>query len=236
MKNSYSYFIVKPDGVKYLDDICNTLEGQYAKIKYYAIDDYKDITKKLYYKHFESKGESFAKSFDSYLYGLTEIFGNQAILAVVAEDRNNLDELVHNIHETKTQIREKYVNHNVGIVTNYGEGIPNFIRFISEEGEVANPRIMKSLGIHRISDMNVIHSPDANKEDTLKELQILLDSGIIDDKNWINESMLNQMRKYHTVAFQEDMKEEGYEGEAKPDISGFVKNEIQSNFDEEILL
>lgn len=44
---------------------------------------------------------------------------------------------------------------------------------------------------------------------------------------------MQQMRKYRTAVFQEDMKAEDYEGGIQPDISGFVKSEIQLNSDEE---
>lgn len=227
MKRNYSYFIIKPDGMKFFDDICDNIEQKFSSVKYYAIEDYKDIIKKLYYKHYQNKGEKFSKSFESYLYGLTEIFGNQAILAVVANTEMNYEDFVRSVYETKLEIREKYVNDNIGIVTNYGDGEKNYIKLVSEYGEEKSPRIMKELGNHRISDINVIHCPDANIEDTLRELDILSKEGIIDDKNMIMLSMIKQMRKYQTAKFQDDMREPEYEGGIQPDISGFVKNEIQ---------
>lgn len=173
MKRKYSYFIIKPDGMRFLGDICDTIEQRYQSVRYYAIEDYEDIIKKLYYKHFQNKGETFAKSFESYLYGLTELFGNYGILALVADTTSTYEELMQSVHDTKFKIRNKHVNNSVGIVTNHGEGQKNYIRFISEEGKEQQPRIMKGLGTHRISDINIIHCPDPSKEDTLKELSIL---------------------------------------------------------------
>lgn len=46
MKRSYSYFIVKPDGIRYLDEILNDLEGKFQEIKYYAVDDFESLIKK----------------------------------------------------------------------------------------------------------------------------------------------------------------------------------------------
>ena len=232
MKRSYSYFMIKPDGMRFLDNICDTIEQRYSSVRYYAVDDYIEITKKLYYKHYQNKGEKFAKSFDAYLYGLTELFGNQAIMILVADHNRNFEELTQSVYDTKNEIRDKYVNHNIGIVTNYGNGNQNYIKFISEEGKEETPRIMKELGNHRISDMNIIHSPDANKEETLKELNILSQAGILDDKNRILLDMMQQMRKYQTAKFQNDMREPGYQGEIGPDISGFVKKEIKQRSDE----
>ena len=61
MKRSYSYFIVKPDGIRYLDEILNDLEGKFQEIKYYAVDDFESLIKKLYHKHYENKGERLCK-------------------------------------------------------------------------------------------------------------------------------------------------------------------------------
>ena len=50
MKRSYSYFIVKPDGIRYLDEILEDLEGKFQEIKYYAADDFESLIKKLYHR------------------------------------------------------------------------------------------------------------------------------------------------------------------------------------------
>lgn len=235
MKRSYSYFVIKPDGIRFLDDICNIIEQKYQSIRYYAIEDFEGVIKKLYYKHFENKGEKFEKSFQAYLYGLREFFGNYAIMALIADSTNEYEELMQSVYQTKSEIREKYVNNNIGIVTNYGDMQENYIRIVSEDGLEQTPRIMNTLGAHRISDINIIHCPDPNKEDTLGELNILVQLGIIDDKNMIMQQMMQQMRKYQTAKFQEDMREKGYEGEIQPDISGFIKSEIEQSSDEEEL-
>lgn len=235
MKRHYSYFIIKPDGIRFLGDICDTIEKRYQSVRYYAIEDFEDIIKKLYYKHFEQKGEKFAKSFEAYLYGLRELFGKNAILVLVADGQRDYNELMQSVYETKFEIRSKYVNDNIGIVTNYGDGPKNQIKMVSEDGLEKSPRIMKGLGRHRISDMNIIHCPDPNKEDTLKELQILMEQSIIDDKNMIMEQMINLMKRYRTSTIQEDMRKEGYAGGIQPDISGFVKSEIgKESFEEDI--
>ena len=82
---------------------------------------------------------------------------------------------------------------------------------------------MEDLGNHRINNLNIIHSPDANIKVTLEELNTLLALGIIDDKNLITADLLNKMRKYKTVIFQNDMRDPNYEGPIQPDISGFTK-------------
>lgn len=90
----YSYFIVKPDG----------------------------IIKQLYHKHYEEKGEKFKKSFESYLYGLSELFGNEAVLILVSDGRKTYQELMELTYKTKMKIREQYMNKNLAFVTDYGYG------------------------------------------------------------------------------------------------------------------
>lgn len=233
MRRNYSYFIIKPDGIRFLDDICNTIEQKYQSVRYFAINDYEDIIRKLYYNHFARKGEKFSIPFTSYLYGLRELFGNYAIMVLVADSTTEYDELMKSIYDTKIEIRKKYVNNNVGIITDYGDGQKNYVKIVSEDGTEERPRIMNGLGRHRISDINIIHSPDPNLKDTIKELSILSQQGIIDDKNMIMEQMMQQMRKYRTAKFQEDMRAKGYGGGIQPDISGFIKSEIQMKSDEE---
>ena len=173
MKRNYSYFIIKPDGIRFLNNICSIIENSYEGVRYYAIDDFSDVIKRLYYKHFEKKGDKFAKSFEAYLYGLREFFGNYGILALVADSKREYTDFAQSVYSTKLRIRSEYANNNIGIVTNYGDGQKNKIKIVDVEGKESNPRIMDELGNHRISDVNIIHCPDPSKEDTLKELSIL---------------------------------------------------------------
>lgn len=225
-KRHYSYFIVKPDGIRFLNDICETIEGKFPIVRYYAIEDFKGTIKKLYHKHYERKGEKFAESFDAFLYGINELFGNESILILVADAKRPYEELMQSVFDTKQELRNRYINNNVGIITDYGQKGKDFVRVLTPSGQQKKPRIMIGPGNYRISDMNIIHSPDPELETTLDELKILLSTHVIDDKNLITGQMINQMRKYRTLSFQEDMKLPNYAGDVIPNISGFIKEQI----------
>ncbi len=225
----YSYFLVKPDGIKFLKPICKQIEDKYESVRYYAVEDFEKLIRDLYYKHFEEKGINFENSFGAYLYGLRETYGNESVLILVG-DNMEYDKLVQSVYDTKMDIRNKYTNNDVGVVTNYGNR-KEYIRFVSEDGEERPPRIMNKLGSYRISNMNIIHSPDADEKTTLEELNILMKDGIIDDKNLITLDMIEKMEKYQTATLQRDMREPGYQGEVKPDISGWVRQQINSEKD-----
>lgn len=227
MQRHYSYFLVKPDGIKRLDEICAEIEHKFQAVQYYYIEDFAKTTKKLYQQHYTTKGKEFAESFGSYLYGLQELFGNKTILALVADTTNSYEELVRRVYETKIQIRKKYVNNRVGIITDYGTRNKNYVRFLSDKGELKKPRIMQEYGNYRVNNMNVIHSPDADIHITLEELKMLVEEGIIEEENLITRDRLMKMRKYKTVEFQEETKEPGYQRVLGPDISSFVKAQIR---------
>lgn len=226
MKRSYSYFIVKPDVIRYLDEILEDLEGKFQEIKYYAVDDFESLIKKLYHRHYEQKGSNFAKAYASYLYGIREIFGNKALLVLVGDREKTYEELSNDIFAEKTLIRQKYINNNVGIITNLGDERVNYIRYVDQKGNLKKPRILNGMGNIRISDMNIIHSPDPNEATTKEELQIIINSGILQDKNLLTPDTIKKIREYGTFNFFNDMKKDDYQGNIGPDISGFIKSEI----------
>lgn len=226
MKRSYSYFIVKPDGIRYLDEILEDLEGKFQEIKYYAVDDFESLIKKLYHRHYEQKGSNFAKAYASYLYGIREIFGNKALLVLVGDREKTYEELSNDIFAEKTLIRQKYINNNVGIITNLGDERVNYIRYVDQKGNLKKPRILNGMGNIRISDMNIIHSPDPDEAITKEELQIIINSGILQDKNLLTPDTIKKIREYGTFNFFNDMKKDDYQGNIGPDISGFIKSEI----------
>ena len=226
MKRSYSYFIVKPDGIRYLDEILSDIEHTFQEIKYFAVDDFESLIKKLYYKHYETKGASFVESYDSYLYGIKEIFGNKALLAIISDRERSYSELSERIFFEKMKIRRKYINDNIGIITNYGDKKSNYVRYVDQNGNLKAPRILSEIGNIRINDMNIIHSPDPDEDTTKKELQIIIDNGILQDKNMLTPITLKNIREYGTFNFFNDMKKDNYQGNIGPDISGFIKSEI----------
>lgn len=170
------------------------------------------------------KGSGFAKSYASYLYGIREIFGNKALL--VGDREKTYEELSNDIFTEKTLIRQKYVNNNVGIITNLEDEQVNYVRYVDKRGKLKEPRILNGIGNIRINDMNIIHSPDPDEATTKEELQIIINSGILQDKNLLTPDTIKKIREYGTFNFFNDMKKDDYQGNIGPDISGFIKSEI----------
>ena len=77
-----------------------------------------------------------------HLYGIREIFGNKALLVLVGDREKTYEELSNDIFAEKTLIRQKYINNNVGIITNLGDERVNYIRYVDQKGNLKKPRII----------------------------------------------------------------------------------------------
>ena len=235
MDRYYSYFVIKPDGIRYFPEINDKIQQEFEKVRYFKIDDYRYIVKKIYYKHYKKGGEEFASSFEQYLYGLNSIFGNKAILAIVCErDISDANEFRRRVFDLKQQIRNEYIDENTCLVTNNPNAFVrgNFIQIVDEQDNKIPQRNFTNMGNYRISDLNIIHCPDPDEATTAIELKILCDSGIISEENMFEVPNLNTALRYRTV--------EGFEFCSelhKPTISPFIKRDIDeankiSSFDE----
>ena len=116
----YSYFLVKPDGIRFLPEIIEQLESEFQSIRYFKVEDFSQTIKSLYYKHYEKKGNQFAQAYEQYLYGLNELFGNQALVALVSnQEKENYTDFCKRVLDLKIKIRNEYANNNVGVITNF---------------------------------------------------------------------------------------------------------------------
>lgn len=54
-KRLYSYFIIKPDGIRFVEEINKELNDNFNCVKYFKIDDFSNIIKKLYFRHYQKR-------------------------------------------------------------------------------------------------------------------------------------------------------------------------------------
>jgi len=59
-------------------------------------------------------------------------------------------------------------------------------------------RLFKEPGNYRISDFNVIHSPDSDQETIKDELKILYKLGVLRSENMLDKKIIDNLRKYKT--------------------------------------
>lgn len=123
----------------------------------------------------------------------------------------------------KLEIRDKLVDHNVcAISNNPNSNHINFVQITDINGEKTKQNFFTGKGYYRISGFNVIHCPDPTEEDTVKELRILCETGIICDKNMLDLAALQNLLKFASIR--------GFNGdyiERRPNIAGFFVDEIE---------
>lgn len=228
-KRLYSYFIIKPDGIRFVEEINKELNDNFNCVKYFKIDDFSTIIKKLYFRHYQKKGLAFASSFNQYLQASNDLYGNKAILAIVTDVNNeNGEEFRQKVYDIKMKLRAELGMHNIRILSNNPEVKPNnYVRILDEDGNELKQRSFKEKGNYRINDLNVIHSPDSDTQSTVEELKILLDSNIMKEENIISEKSLQELLRFKTIqGFQVD------KNEIKPNISGFINADIKNTIED----
>ena len=226
LKRIYSYFIIKPDGVKHFPKIKNIIEQeleQGVSIRYFKIDNFGETIKKLYYKHFQK--ENFGKSFEQYLAASNSLFGNFGILIIVSIPKSaSSKEFLDKVLKIKYKIRDQLIDPNVCAISNdINSSNKNKVIIIDENGREEKQNFFKDKGYYRISGFNIIHCPDATEEDTNRELEILCESGIISNRNMFDQIGIKELLRFRSGY--------GFDGECssepRPNIAGFIEYEIK---------
>lgn len=223
MKRNYSYFIIKPDGIRFINKIFEKFNENFNEIRFFRIEDYESVIKKLYFRNYQTKGEKFAKSFEQYLHASRSIFGKEALLAIVADPNNNdYDIFRQKVYDIKKSIREEFMDLNVCLISNENsEEQKNYIKIVNLNGEEIKSIYSGKMGNYRINELNVIHCPDTDLQSTCEELRILCDLGVINEKNLLGNKNIEELLKYGTLnGFEPNDKEH------KPNISDFVVHDI----------
>jgi hypothetical protein len=224
-KKNFSYFIIKPDGVRFFDRIYDKLSEEFDVTRYFYIGDYRALTEFVYRKHYQTKGEGFRKGYSSYLDSVTSLFGNHAILAMVSSfaDTEDFESFKKRVFDTKQQLRSELIDPNVAVVSNTPSSeLTNRIKVVDEEGHDVFQRTFTKPGHYRINKFDVIHSPDLEAESTKEEIRLLIASGVLTFRNIIDKKSLAEIRRFKTLegfdnsrAVEEESKNRFPEDEAK---------------------
>lgn len=218
----YSYYIVRPDGIRHFNKIYADLEKLFPtmeSVRFFKINNYSSIMKKIYYKLFEElpKEMGFAESFDSYLRTTNSLYGNEGILIILSELHKTEDEykeFMQKILNAKMEIREKLMDPNVRIMEKLPDSYNgNKNRIINYEGDKYRVGVIKAL--------SRIHCPDDNSEDTNTELGILYKSGIISNANMFDQTDIDNAIDFGSIS-----KFNGGTVEHRPDIAGYEKKNM----------
>lgn len=204
----YSYFLIKPDGIKYFREIKEKIANkEFDRVLYYAVDDWEKTQKSLYKEHYNNKRKpEFEASYQAFIEAEKTIYGNKAIIILVSSGKESYQSLMDEVYNTKLEIR-KELGYKVGLVTMSKElDEANQILLLDNNRNIKKCKKFDEEGIrYRLSHLDVIHCPDPIKEKTLEELRELLNQGIINDRNLISPNLENNIDKYKTAEFIQDI-------------------------------
>ena len=130
---------------------------------------------------------------------LKEIYGNNSLLILIKSNNKDYDALGKDILNKKLELRNKFVKKNIAVVTNNTDlDESNRIVLTDLDFNFMKQRLFKEPGNYRISDFNVIHSPDSDQETIKDELKILYNRGVLRSENMLDKKIIDNLRKYKT--------------------------------------
>lgn len=202
-KEHYSYFLIKPDGIRYFNEIKQEIcEKGFDRVMFFAVEDWEKLQKDLYEKHFQKT--DFAKGYRAFVDAEKVLYGNKAIVILVSSDKE-YEELVNEVYDLKIEIRKKLA-YKVGLVTisdKKEQEQTNQVILIDSDGTSRIPKRFNDRNKrYNINHLDVIHCPDASLDATLGELKKL-----ITDKNIISSKLDDNICKYKTAEFIQDINE-----------------------------
>ncbi len=194
-----SYIMVKPSGARYINEIEDRLIESHLTIdSRYYVEDWETVANELYKDEIKKHNPIFYEDFQAHIWVNKYFFGNQALVYVFKRNEQTYQNLLDETFKLKQLIRGDLnatkdgtcmfiidinkidisgrINENNGrvTITNNGESI-EFDDMIGQ------------LGRWKSYFLNYVHCPDAKPEEFERELSILSQFGIFDEKNRVSE-------------------------------------------------
>jgi len=203
-KQHYSYFLIKPDGIRYFKQIREKIDSKGLEGEaYYEVNNGEKLQKYLYEEHYASKeGTDFAESYQAFIEAEKMLFGNKGIIVLVSSGKGSYQDLIDTVYNTKLEIR-KELGYRVGLVTMQRRSADaNQVVLIDQKKNIKKCKKFDEEGVrYRLNHLDVIHCPDPTRLATLEELIKLLKQGVIKDKNLISFKLMANIDKYKSAEF-----------------------------------
>lgn len=203
-KQHYSYFLIKPDGIRYFKQIREKIESkEFDKVAYYAVKNWEKLQKYLYEEHYASEnGAEFAESYQAFIEAEKMLFGNKGIIVLVGSSKESYQDLMEMVYNTKLEIRRE-LGYKVGLVTiQRNSEDANQVVLIDQKKNIKKAKRFDEEGVrYRVNHLDVIHCPDPTRLATLGELRKLLKQGFIRNKNLISFKLMTNIDKYKSSEF-----------------------------------
>lgn len=213
-KINYSYIMIKPDGAKYIFATIYELKKRnlYDKISFFKLNNWKSLAEELY----EAKNEwtkYYYTTFLAYSFTINELFGNTALVILIENSSLKYEDFLQGILEVKNKIRESrdgkfaLVTNAKKIPTTLFRELPNTIISLTyENNDKKKIYSMPNIGFHDFHALNILHSPDKNKDKVCRELNILKRYNVFTEKNIVNLEKLKMAEKFNSLEILNEYK------------------------------
>ena len=207
--NAYDYLMFKPESQKNFSKIFNLmLEEKFELCGFYHVNDWKSLSEKLYRSQLEN--QHFKVSFESLAYIINELFGNDAVICLIKENKEIEEQRFYEkVLAFKKRIRERFCKADqIYLVANIDKmpinrnGISNNGKLMLQSGNGTIKPITRCQedGLFKFHSLSYIHCPDSDKEVVLNELHLLYKEGIIDKSNEISKESIEKIMQYATFS------------------------------------
>lgn len=201
-----SYIMIKPDGLRYLNQIERmVLQGGFEINGRYSVTNWEKVAHKVYEKCIRERDELFEKEFLCHIWLNKYLFGNYAIVLILKKDKCYDKILLEEIMKVKSRIRTNFNASKNGTfiialdmkkIDIPSESIERGYLSIATEDEIkVFDSTISQKGMFNSFFLQYVHCPDANIEDAKNELGILCDMNVISFENKINDDEWNMMKK-----------------------------------------
>ena len=200
-----SYMIFKPNAEKHYKEMLEQIEeNNFELVAQYAIFDYDTVNMALHQEQPEAM---------KYIIPISrmykDFYGNYAILIIIGKRNITYENFCIQVSSLKRMLRSKYDLPYIAYAFNtalIGQENEHQHIIITDRNGVNIPQgRFEEEGTYMLFLNNAIHSPDEKIESLDKEMKLLYDMGIIDDKLILPKPVINNISRYRTFEFLKDL-------------------------------
>lgn len=200
-----SYLIFKPNAVKHYKEMIKQIEmSNFEILAQYAIFDYDTVNMALH------QNQPTAMRYIipiSRMY--KDFYGNYAVLLIVGKHNITYENFCIQVVGLKQMLRAKYdlpyiaYAFNTSLIGQKNEHQQIVIKD-ADGNNVPKGRFNED-GTYMLFFTNEVHSPDADIESMVTEMELLYSMGIINDTLLLPKPIIHNISRYHTFEFFKDL-------------------------------
>lgn len=200
----YSFLIIKPSGAKHIKPYLSELKRRDIDVLgMFAIHNHEEVNLAL---HLTERERSHIVPINKMF---LDFYGDSAILVLIRKRNITYTDFVSEIYDYKWAARrlveKPYITYVFDTTNILGINRYEELKVIDKNGNEVDKYEMNHSGSFMVTLPNSLHTPDADVEDTVKELFVIRDLGLVCVENIITNEMLSKIIYYNTMEMLKDM-------------------------------